>query len=265
MSSSGAVFIDDNPTERQRVRDSLPDIIVPELPNDVSEWSGILNSLSCFETLSQSKEDLERAKNYKIEGKRVAAQKLFGNLNDWLKSLDLVIKVDNLSSTNIQRATQLLNKTNQFNLRTRRLTELELMQWAKDGYRKCLNFSVSDRYGDSGLTAFVSFEKLPNNWQIVDFVMSCRVMGKGIEYAMLLIMKDYLLTDKKIKMNCIQTKKNKPLREFHKVVAPDNYIKEKIDFPKHVFASGRPGPRPTGSAYGPYLGPMAHIWVQGPY
>mgnify|MGYP001500737349 CR=1 FL=1 len=231
---SGAVFLDDNPTERQRVRDSLPDIIVPELPNDVSEWSGILNSLSCFETLSQSKEDLERAKNYKIEGERVAAQKLFGNLDDWLKSLDLVVEVDNLSSTNIQRATQLLNKTNQFNLRTRRLTELELMQWAKGGYRKCLNFSVSDRYGDSGLTAFVSFEKLQNNWQIVDFVMSCRVMGKGVENAIISEVIHNIGKGNKIMMEYIPSEKNNPIRDFTNGITNKGMVIDEVSCPKHI-------------------------------
>ena len=68
---SGAVFLDDNPTERHRVREALPDILVPELPKDVAEWSLILNSLNCFETLSQSKEDFERAKSYRIENTRI--------------------------------------------------------------------------------------------------------------------------------------------------------------------------------------------------
>ena len=94
--TSSAVFLDDNPTERDRVRSAIPDILVPELPADVSEWSGILNSLNCFEVLSTSNEDKERSKKYIDENKRKDSFKLFGNMEDWLESLELGLKVEKL-------------------------------------------------------------------------------------------------------------------------------------------------------------------------
>ena len=231
---SSAVFIDDNPTERQRIRDALPDIIVPEMPQDVSEWATIINSLPCLETLSQSQEDLNRSKNYQLETKRVEAQKLFGNLDDWLASLNLAIKVSGLSKANLQRTTQLLNKTNQFNLRTRRLSEEELYEWSRNDQRKCLTFSVSDRYGDSGLTSFVSIEKKDTQWEIIDFVMSCRIMGKGVEYAILSEIIKQKKGSEKLHMETIATKKNLPMRNFIKEVTKDQMVLDTIICPSHI-------------------------------
>lgn len=231
--TSSAVFLDDNPTERDRVRNAIPDILVPELPSDVSEWSGILNSLNCFEVLSTSNEDKERSKKYIDENKRKDSFKLFGNMEDWLESLKLVLKVEKLDKYNLQRSTQLLNKTNQFNLSTRRMSENELSKWSENSKRLCLTFSVSDRYGDSGLTAFVTVEKIESRVKIIDFVMSCRVMGKGIEEAIISqILKIHKNLD--ILMNPIPSNKNLPIQEFCKKVSPNGIIKKGTSCPKHI-------------------------------
>ena len=135
------MFLDDNPTERQRIRQAIPDILVPEL-EDVSEWVRILNSLDCFETLNTTNEDKERSKSYLKERERKDSLKLFGTIEDWLKSLELVVKVEKLNKFNIQRAVQLLNKTNQFNLTTRRMSEKGLSRWADSLTRLALHFLV---------------------------------------------------------------------------------------------------------------------------
>lgn len=233
LHASSAVFLDDNPTERDRVKKAIPDIFVPELPQDVADWSGILNSLDCFETLSTSNEDKERSKSYIDESKRRESSKLFGNIEDWLKSLELVLKVEKLNKYNLQRSTQLLNKTNQFNLSTRRISENELSKWSENIQRFCLTFSVSDRYGDSGLTAFVSIEENESNFKIIDFVMSCRVMGKGIEDAIVSqIIKKY--EQKDIYMEIIPSDKNAPMEEFCKKVSPNGKINKEICCPNHI-------------------------------
>ena len=231
--ASSAVFIDDNPTERDRVRNAIPDILVPELSGDVSEWSGILNSLNCFEILSTSNEDRERSKSYIDENRRKDSFKLFGKMEDWLESLELVLKVEKLDKYNLQRSTQLLNKTNQFNLSTRRMSENELSKWSDNSNRLCLTFSVSDRYGDSGLTAFVTVEKNESRLKIIDFVMSCRVMGKGIEEAIISqILKMHKNHD--IFMNPIPSSKNSPMQEFCKKVSPNGILTKEIICPKHI-------------------------------
>ena len=189
--------------------------------------------LDCFETLSTSNEDKERSKSYIDESKRRESSKLFGNIEDWLKSLELVLKVEKLNKYNLQRSTQLLNKTNQFNLSTRRISENELSKWSENIQRFCLTFSVSDRYGDSGLTAFVSIEENESNFKIIDFVMSCRVMGKGIEDAIVSqIIKKY--EQKDIYMEIIPSDKNAPMEEFCKKVSPNGKINKEICCPNHI-------------------------------
>jgi len=233
LHASSAVFLDDNPTERDRVKKAIPEILVPELPQDVAEWAGILNSLDCFETLSTSHEDKERSKSYIDERKRINSSKLFGNIKDWLNSLELVLKVEQLNKYNLQRSTQLLNKTNQFNLTTRRMSENELLKWSENSQRFCLTFSVSDRYGESGLTAFVSIERNLSKAKIIDFVMSCRVMGKGIEDAIISqIIKNYEKIN--LYMETIPSDRNSPMQEFCKKVAPNGIINKEIICPKHI-------------------------------
>ena len=231
---SSAVFLDDNPSERKRVKDALPEIIVPELPIDVSDWSGILNSMTCFETIAQSNEDLKRAENYKIESKRIEEQKLFKTLEDWLQSLKLVVKVENLSSTSLSRVTQLLNKTNQFNLKTRRLSQIELEDWINKENRFGFNFSISDRYGDSGLTAFVSIEEVDRTYHIIDFVMSCRIMGKGVEDAILAKIIEIIEEPKILKMEAIPTERNSPIIKFTEKVTNEGFVDKHLSCPSHI-------------------------------
>ena len=233
LHASSAVFLDDNPTERARIKQAIPDVLVPELTSDVSEWARILNSLDCFETLGTTNEDKARAKSYIDENKRKDSIKLFGKIEDWLESLELLVKVENLNKSNIQRSNKLINKTNQFNLTTRRMSEKELFDWSSKSEISCLTFSVSDRYGDSGLTAFVSFEKSTSQSKVIDFVMSCRVMGKGIEYA---IVNEIINNNKNnsIYMDAVPSKRNSPIQEFCRKVSTKGFINKEIHCPKYI-------------------------------
>ena len=232
---SAAVFLDDNPTERQRVRDAIPEILVPELPSDVAYWAGVVNTLTCFETLNLSSEDLGRAASYRSESIRREAQSLHVNLADWLKSLELVIVVRPLRPADLARATQLLNKTNQFNLHTRRLSESELEDWSSDAKRRCFTFSVADRFGESGLTAVVSAEQTDRAWRIVDFVMSCRVMGKGVEDAIVAnVLRQLGGGNGPLRLEATPTAKNAPAQEFAARVAPGGSVPVDFPFPGHV-------------------------------
>ena len=232
--SSSAVFLDDSFTERNRVKESFPDMLVPELPSDVSKWPSILIELSCFDSLTFSEEDKERTNIYLDESKRISEKEKFVSLQSWLNSLKLVVKIQSLNKENISRSSQLLNKTNQFNLKTRRMSEEDLSNLAKKENVKILTFSIEDKYGKSGLTGLISAEYKIDNWEISDFVMSCRIMGKKIEYAMLNEIRKTLNTNKPIKMECIPTKKNKPIREFVKEIAPKGFILDSLKKPPHV-------------------------------
>lgn len=213
-----AVFIDDNPVERSRAREALPDIFVPELPEDKTLYKSFLLSLNCFDSAFISKEDLKRPRMYLSERKRKYSQMKNGSFDGWLKSLKTIVEVEELNKANLKRANQLLNKTNQMNLSTRRLTENEFTDWANSDCHKVWVFSVSDKFGDSGLVGIISLDLGQKKARIVDFVLSCRVVGRCIEEAMV------LTAFKHVKSLCLDelyarylpTAKNKPCLEFWK-------------------------------------------------
>jgi FkbH-like protein len=178
------VFIDDNPVERARVREALPEVFVPEWPVDKLLYPSAFAKLRCFDTPALSREDRDRTRMYAEERQRDQLQKQVGSVADWLKSLQMKVRVERLGPSNLARATQLLNKTNQLNLATRRMTEAELLDWASDPRRHFWTVSVADRFGDAGLTGLVSTERDGDTLRVVDYVLSCRVMGRKVEETM---------------------------------------------------------------------------------
>jgi FkbH-like protein len=179
------VFIDDSPHERQRVRDALPEVLVPEWPAEPTSYPRALASLRCFPSAVVSDEDARRTEMYHLERERDALRSEVSSLDDWIADLGIVVRMVPLDIANRARATQLLNKTNQMNLTTRRMSEDELSQWASAEGRRVLCAHVTDRLGDSGLTGIVSVEAEGTTARLVDFVLSCRVMGRQVEAALL--------------------------------------------------------------------------------
>jgi FkbH-like protein len=179
------VFLDDSPQERDQVRQLLPQVLTPDLPQSPSDYASFLSSLNCFETSSLGKEDLERTQMYRAERDRLEVMDLSGDIEGWLNSLQIEVKASQLRRDNLSRAAQLLNKTNQFNLSLRRLDEKTFWDWADDPSHSIYTFNVSDRFGDFGLVGLSSFSLNGGEAQITDFVMSCRVMGKKVEEALL--------------------------------------------------------------------------------
>lgn len=155
---------------------------------------------------------------YANEKRRNDLRKSLSSLDDWLTSLEIKIKIEGLNEVNLQRTAQLLNKTNQMNLSTRRMTEKELADWVKGDNRKFWAFRVSDKFGDSGLTGIISIEVKNNYCQIVDFILSCRVIGKKVEETMLFTAIQYAkgLGLENVKAEYIPTPKNKPCLDFWK-------------------------------------------------
>jgi FkbH-like protein len=179
------VFIDDNPLERSRVKAALPDVMVPEWPDDKLLYRQALQSLTCFDAPVITEEDLDRTRLYSAERERAAARDEAQSFDDWLRSLETRVFVEPLSAANLPRTAQLLNKTNQMNLATRRLTEKELLAWSEAASHRVWAFRVQDKFGDSGLTGIASIQLDGDVGIIVDFVLSCRVMGRKVEEAML--------------------------------------------------------------------------------
>ncbi len=222
------VFIDDNPVERARVREALPQVLVPEWPEEKMHYKKALLSLSCFDTPTVSAEDLARTKMYQLERQRVHLKNQVGSLEEWLKTLAIKVTIEELHESNVLRATQLFNKTNQMNLSTRRMTETELMSWAKQKNHRLWVFKVSDKFGDAGLTGIISLEMHNTRGRIVDFILSCRVMGRKVEQAMLYTVIKYAQTLglEELYAQYIPTSKNKPCLEFWKTSGFDHNERE---------------------------------------
>ena len=211
-----AVFLDDNPVERARVREALPEVLVPEWPEDKILYPSALARLRCFDVPALSREDADRTRLYAEERKREALRDQVGSLDDWLASLATKVRVEPLGPANLSRAAQLLNKTNQMNLATRRLTEQELVSWAAEGRRRFWTVSVSDRFGDAGLTGIVSLEADGAVGRVVDYLLSCRVMGRKVEETMVYVAVETArsLGLRSVEAALIPTAKNKPCLGF---------------------------------------------------
>jgi FkbH-like protein len=180
-----AVFLDDSPFERARVREALPEVLVPDLPADPMLYPSFVGALRCFDTAFVGAEDRERSAMYKAERERTAARATAGSLDEWLALLDLRVTAEPLNQGNLERATQLFNKTNQMNLSTRRLTSTELLDWSKADGRMVWTFRVADRFGEYGLCGLISLVLEGKRGRLFDFILSCRVMGRGVEDVML--------------------------------------------------------------------------------
>jgi len=212
------VFLDDHPVERARVREALPDVLVPDWPEDKRLYPHALRSLDCFDKPAISEEDRQRGQMYTADRHRTELKTQFRSVDDWLQTLQLTVNAEPLNSANVGRITQLLNKTNQMNLRTRRMTEKELLAWADSEHRRVWGFQVSDKFGQYGLTGIVSVEHFGDLVNVVDFVLSCRVMGRKIEETMLHVAADWARSvfAKKLQAAYLPTAKNKPILDFLK-------------------------------------------------
>jgi FkbH-like protein len=209
------VFIDDNPVERARVREALPEVFVPEWPKEKYAYPSALHQLRCFDAPALSEEDLARTRMYQEERQREQLQSDLGSVDDWLKSLEIKVRAEPLHAGNLTRAAQLLNKTNQLNLSTRRLTEAELMDWSSQAGHSFWALSVSDRFGDSGLTGLLSVEVDGDEARLVDYVLSCRVMGRRVEHTMVhMAVQAAKGKASRVVAKLLPTAKNKPCLTF---------------------------------------------------
>lgn len=176
------VFLDDNPFERNMVRENIKGITVPELPEDPAEYLEYLYSLNLFETASFSNLDKDRTKQYQVEAQRVSLSRTFTNEADFLKSLNMVSVVSGFSKFNTPRVAQLSQRSNQFNLRTVRYTDADIDALANDPNVIDLSFTLEDKFGDNGLIAVIIMKPLDKETLFVDtWFMSCRVLKRGME------------------------------------------------------------------------------------
>ena len=212
------VFLDDNPFERNIVREHIPGITVPELPEDPAEYLEYLYSLNLFETANYSSADKDRTKQYQVEAKRVSLKKTFGSEADFLKSLGMVSTVGGFTPFNTPRVAQLSQRSNQFNLRTVRYTEADIKAFADDDKVADLSFTLKDKFGDNGLIAVVIMRPLDSESLFVDtWFMSCRVLKRGMENFTLNTMVEEARRRgyRKIVSQYLPTLKNQMVREHY--------------------------------------------------
>ena len=185
------VFFDDSPFERARVQEVLPEVLVPKLPKDPTDYNTFLSTLRCFDTSHVTDEDKTRGKLYKSESKRTKLKQHLKSLSDWIKTLNLTIMIEKIKNENTPRAVQLLNKTNQMNLSTRRLSEQEFTRWVKMNSNNLWTIRATDKFGDYGIIGILSISIKDNVATLVDFILSCRVVGRYIEETMIEFIKEF--------------------------------------------------------------------------
>ena len=176
------VFIDDNPFERNMVREHIPQITVPEIPVDPADYLDYLYGLNLFETDSFSAEDAGRTRQYQIDAERSVLQESFTNENDFLKSLNMVSNTQPFDDFSIPRVAQLSQRSNQFNLRTVRYTVEDIKRIAQSDKYLTLSFTLEDKFSDNGLICSVILEKRDAKTLFINtWFMSCRILKRGME------------------------------------------------------------------------------------
>lgn len=179
------VFVDDNPAERARVRESLPMVAVPELPADAAHYVRCLADAGYFEAVSFTDEDRHRAGQYAANAERAALREGSQSMEDFLRGLDMAVMLGPVGPVDQVRATQLINKTNQFNTTTRRYTTDEISGFVATPANMTFQFRLLDRFGDNGLVSVMLLRSVPEEADVFDiesWVMSCRVFGRQLEF-----------------------------------------------------------------------------------
>ena len=212
------VFLDDNPFERNIVRENIPEICVPELPQDPSNYLEYLYELDLFETASFSNEDTERTKLYQIEAERAKVHQKFTNEDDFLKNLEMLSDIQAFNKFNTPRVAQLSQRSNQFNLRTIRYTDADIERIANSNDYVTLSYTLEDKFGDNGLICVIILNKEDKNTLFIDtWFMSCRVLKRGMENFVLNTIVNFAIENgfTTIKGEYIPTMKNDMVKDHY--------------------------------------------------
>jgi FkbH-like protein len=233
------VFVDDSSFEVNLIKQQLPEVKVLKVPDKLYDYPRMMReNIDLFYNLSSSAEDTEKVKMYKQQQIRERAKKEFTNIEEYLSSLELKVSICENNERIISRISQMSQKTNQFNLTTRRYTEIDIKNFILNPASKTFAFSVSDKFGDNGVTGLCIINFVEKNMQIAvidTFLMSCRIIGRNIEYAFM----DYLIKYLKnidvqtITAKFVKSQKNEQVRNFFdrcsfRLINSDSEIREYI-------------------------------------
>jgi FkbH-like protein len=210
-------FLDDNPVERERIRSDLPEVTVLDLPDDPMEFARVLRQNPVFERLTLSDEDRERGRYYAEQRQRLELERSASSLEDFFRSLRQEIEISSVKPATLTRVAQLTQKTNQFNLTTRRYSEQQIAEMAKNPAWGVYTVRVKDRLGDNGLVGVVITHDNEELAEIDTFLLSCRVVGRTIETAILSFLIDQCRQRRRTKLQgwFLPTKKNDLAKELY--------------------------------------------------
>lgn len=208
------VFVDDNPTERELIRQVLPMVEIAEFPVQPYELPVFFKKLveDYFNVYSVTDEDKKKTLQYKANASRAQEQRSFGDFTEFLRSLNIQMTIERANEFNVQRIAQMTQKTNQFNLTTKRYTDADIRKFMQDGWKIwCL--SVADKFGDNGITGCI----MVNGNEIDTLLLSCRILGKGIEHAFVrkVIMLLHEFGVMELEASYLPTLKNKQVADFY--------------------------------------------------
>ncbi|MHA2076701.1 MAG: HAD-IIIC family phosphatase [Candidatus Thorarchaeota archaeon] len=206
------VFFDDNPVERAQVSQTHPEVLVVDLPKNPRLYRETLENLDVFDVLSLTKEDMARGEMYAGKRKRAELETSMDSIEDFLRTLDLKVRIKPVDDFDTPRVVQLIGKTNQFNLTTRRYTDAEIKQFREEDTSVVYSMAVMDKFGDEGVVGVAIVKKKDDDWWVDNMLMSCRVIGRSVETALLAkIVKDARSEGaSRIIGEYIPTKKNPP-------------------------------------------------------
>lgn len=218
ISTDSLVFIDDNPIECELIQQQIPEITVINLSKNPIEYPDLINSLNYFETLNLTEEDLHKTDIYKTQVNRNILKNSYANLDDYYKNLEMKVEIKEADSFAVSRIAQLTQKTNQFNLTTKRYSEKDIKEMIQDNNYKIYYIRLMDKFGDNGITGCCILKKIDDCILFIDtFLLSCRIMGRNIENAFISFIYNKAKEGniKKLIGEYIPTKKNKPVKDFY--------------------------------------------------
>lgn len=212
------VFLDDNPFEREMVKSDIPELTVPDLPEDPAEYLPFLCAENLFETSSFTKDDAKRTAQYQEEAKRTVFEQAFKNEDEFLQSLQMIGEIKPVDKFTLPRTAQLTQRSNQFNLRTVRYTDEQINAVLNDSDKQIFIVTLKDKFGDYGLISVVIMEKNNDKMFIDTWIMSCRVLKRGVENFLLNYLVKYAasLGVKHLAGEYLPTPKNELVKDHYK-------------------------------------------------
>lgn len=215
------VFVDDNPAEREIIRQHVPETAVPEMTDgdqmNPDQFIRILDKNAYFEVVTLSEDDKHRNEMYKANAMRKEQEESFGNYSDFLKSLEMEAVIRGFEPVYYSRIAQLTNKSNQFNLTTKRMTQAEVEQMAQDPGYITLYGKLKDKFGDNGVVSLVIGKKNGDTLELILWLMSCRILKRDMEQAMLdtLVWRSRESGIRKLHGYYYKTAKNAMVKDFY--------------------------------------------------